>query len=250
MTHSIKNLGYLSALIGLGMGMAATAAEAQSPVKNVLELFTSQGCSSCPPADKIAALIAKDDSTLVLTWHVQYWDHLGWQDTLGLKAADRRQKQYAATFQSRSIYTPQAVVNGAAGMVGSRGGEVNAALGSVPFPAYDLTIASSGGKLKIDCPDIALNSKAIVEVVTYAPKTLVQIERGENTGETVAYINAVTGISEAGVWTGKAETFNASLPSNKGDGVAVLARTVLENGQPGPVIAAAHLSSAELAALK
>jgi hypothetical protein len=218
--------------------------QAGERVTGVVELFTSQGCSSCPPADKILTKLDKDPGVLVLAWHVDYWDYLGWKDTLGVTGATERQRAYAAGFQSASVYTPQAVVNGATGMVGSKESQIRNALGNVPFPAIAVNVKRSGDGITVTLPKAEFNgATAIVELINFVPKTVVEIERGENAGESVVYQNAVRKVTKLGSWNGEAKTFDAS-GGKANQGSAVLIRTVLSTGEAGPVIGAAVLDPA------
>jgi hypothetical protein len=217
---------------------------AADKITGVVELFTSQGCSSCPPADKILSKLNRDPGVLVLAWHVDYWDYLGWKDTLGVSGATERQRSYAAGFQSASVYTPQAVVNGATGMVGSKESQIRSALGNTPFPAFEVNLKRSGSGITVTLPKAEFNgAKAVVELINYAPKSVVEIERGENAGESVTYEKAVRNVTKLGVWDGEAKSFNASSAKD-GQGSAVLIRTLLSTGEAGPVIGAAVLDPA------
>jgi hypothetical protein len=232
----------ITAVLVTASAVFAAPSFAGSKVTGVVELFTSQGCSSCPPADKILTKLKSEPGLLVLAWHVDYWDYLGWKDTLGVKGATERQRSYAASFQTSSVYTPEAVVNGAAGMVGSRESQIRSALGSVPFPAYEVSIQKSGSGLSVSLPKADLNgASTIVELINFIPKSQVEIERGENTGETINYPNAVTKVKKLGVWDGSAKSFEAAA-AKSGQGSAVLIRTVLSTGGAGPVIGAAVLN--------
>jgi hypothetical protein len=213
-------------------------------ITGVVEMFTSQGCSSCPPADKILSKLNRDPGVLVLAWHVDYWDYLGWKDTLGVVGATERQRSYAAGFQSASVYTPQAIVNGATGMVGSKESQIRSALGNTPFPAFEVSVTRTGSGISVTLPKAEFNgAKAVVELINYTPKSVVEIERGENAGESVTYENAVRKVTELGVWDGEAKRFDASLAKG-GQGTAVLVRTILSTGEAGPVIGAAVLDPA------
>ncbi len=221
-----------------------TPSLAADKIIGVVEMFTSQGCSSCPPADKIVTLLNKDPGILVLAWHVDYWDYLGWKDTLGVSGASERQRIYAAGFQSASVYTPQAIVNGATGMVGSKEGQIRSALNSVPFPGFEVNVKRTGTGLSITLPKAEFNgAKAIVELIHFAPKSVVEIERGENAGTSVTYENAVRKVTKIGVWTGDAKNFEGPFAKTN-QGTAVLIRTLLSTGQAGPVIGAAVLDPA------
>ena len=222
---------------------AATPSSAGEKITGVVELFTSQGCSSCPPADKILTKLNKDPGLLVLAWHVDYWVYLGWKDTLGVNGATERQREYAAGFKSASVYTPQAVVNGAAGMVGSKESAIKNALGNVPFPGVSVGLKSTADGLKVSLEKTALNgASTIVELITFAPESIVEIERGENAGESVVYQNAVRKVSKLGAWNGDAATFIGAAAKG-GQGNAVLVRTILSTGEAGPVIGAAVLDA-------
>jgi hypothetical protein len=222
---------------------ALTPSQAADKITGVVELFTSQGCSSCPPADKILTKLNRDPGVLVLAWHVDYWDYLGWKDTLGVTGATERQRAYAAGFQSASVYTPQAVVNGATGMVGSKESQIRSALGNTAFPAFEVNVKRTSSGVSVTLPKAEFNgAKAIVELINYAPKSVVEIERGENAGESVTYENAVRKVTKLGVWNGEAKSFDASLAKG-GQGSAVLIRTILSTGEAGPVIGAAVLDA-------
>lgn len=229
---------FLVALTLVNTGSLSFAAE---KITGVVELFTSQGCSSCPPADKILTKLNQEPGLLVLAWHVDYWDYLGWKDTLGVTGATERQRGYAANFQSASVYTPQAVVNGATGMVGSKERQIRTAIKSVPFPAFDVKLRQSGDGVTVSLPAAALNgTRAVVEMINFEPSAVVEIERGENAGESVIYQNAVRNFTEIGQWDGTAITLKATAP-RKTLSSAVLVRTILSTGEAGPVIGAAVL---------
>jgi hypothetical protein len=216
---------------------------AADKITGVVEMFTSQGCSSCPPADKIVTKLNRDPGVLVLAWHVDYWDYLGWKDTLGVTGATERQRSYAAGFQSASVYTPQAVVNGATGMVGSKESQIRNALDAVPFPAFEVNVKRTGSGISVTLPKAEFNgATAIVELVNFVPKSVVEIERGENAGTSVTYENAVRKVTKLGVWDGEAKSFDAST-AKAGQGSAVLVRTILSTGEAGPVIGAAVLDA-------
>ena len=218
--------------------------QAGERVTGVVELFTSQGCSSCPPADKILTKLNQDPGVLVLAWHVDYWDYLGWKDTLGVVGATDRQRSYAAGFQSASVYTPQAVVNGATGMVGSKESQIRHALGNVPFAGMRVSLKKTDDGISVSLPKAELNGvSTIIELIHFIPETIVEIERGENAGESVVYQNAVRKVSKLGAWNGDAATFNGGA-AKAGEASAVLIRTFLSTGQAGPVIGAAVLDPA------
>ena len=224
--------------------LAIAPSVAGERITGVVELFTSQGCSSCPPADKILTKLNQKPGVLVLAWHVDYWDYLGWKDTLGVTGASERQRSYAAGFLSASVYTPQAVVNGATGMVGSKESQIRSALGTVPFPALEVNLKRSGDGITVSLPKAELNgASTIVELINFAPESIVEIQRGENAGENVKYQNAVRKLTKLGAWNGEAKTFEAAA-AKAYQGSAVLIRTLLSTGEAGPVIGAAVLDPA------
>ena len=132
-------------LLALAANIAGAGAAWTAPLhiqpKAVVELFTSQGCASCPPADALLTALSERDDVVALAYHVDYWDYVGWKDTFGQEAYSDRQRAYAKSWGSSRIYTPQMVVNGARAVVGSRRAEVQHALGSASLPlAKDLTL--------------------------------------------------------------------------------------------------------------
>jgi hypothetical protein len=235
---------FAAALLGSTAFFAALApSSAADKITGVVELFTSQGCSSCPPADKILSKLAKDPGVLVLAWHVDYWDYLGWEDTLGVSGATERQRAYAANFKSASIYTPQAVINGATGLVGSKEAQIRSALQNIPFLGVAVSVDQAGSGVSVTLPQTEFNgANAVVELINFAPESVVEIERGENAGESVTYANAVRKVSRLGIWNGQATHFNGPTAKN-GQGSAVLIRTLLSTGEAGPVIGAAVLDA-------
>jgi hypothetical protein len=231
----------LPALVGV-----ALAEETARPA-GVVELFTSQGCSSCPPADALLAELAARDDIVALAYHVDYWDYLGWRDTLGSPENTARQHGYGKSFGIRSVYTPQAVINGRIHVNGSSRAKVWDAIeelkGSGDGLAVGLTITRAGESIVIDAEAAEGEAKnAHVVVVYFEPAQPVVIERGENAGRTVTYWNAVSDVQTAGMWHGKAARFElpASEVSKKA-GCAVLLQSVSKDGLPGPILGAAMI---------
>lgn len=188
--------------LALALGSAApTAAETTSPV--VVELFTSQGCSSCPPANANLVTLSQRPNVLVLSFAVTYWDRLGWKDTFGKPEFTERQVVYEPALQQFGPYTPQMVVNGRTTAVGNRLDEVDALIAdAAPLngPALDLGTAI----LTIGSGD-APAAGADIWRVTYDPRLVeVPIGRGENTGRTLAHTHVVHGLESLGTWTGDA----------------------------------------------
>lgn len=210
------------ALILSAMLLPTTAPVAE-PAPVVVELFTSQGCYSCPPADELLGELAERDDVLPLGFHVTYWDRLGWPDTLGLKEGTARQETYARYLGSGRIYTPQMVVHGQIDVVGSQRSRV--------FKALDIMQEN-----RPESPDIAINDNrltigageaepATVWLVAYDDIHEVVIERGENSGKTISYHNSVRELTELARFDGTPLELELPLArmSNEGrDGAAIL----------------------------
>ena len=235
-----------------GLAVSASAlvmpARAGTPLASVVELFTSQGCSSCPPADMVLDRLADDGTVLALGWHVDYWDYLGWRDTLGLPDATMRQKAYAMVLDNeRRVYTPQAVINGRLGVIGSHAGDIADVLGNGTAGGLVVQpqLTAAGDRLSIALPHTALPSpETALELVYFVQHADVAIERGENAGRTVSYRNAVRGIDHLGMWDGTARVLDVPrmmMDDLHADGCAVLVRAITAGGKPGAIIGAALL---------
>lgn len=172
----------------------------------VMELFTSQGCSSCPPADRLAVDMASaDDSIIALGWHVDYWDYLGWKDTFSSPEHTQRQAGYRDRWHLRSLYTPQMVVNGRAQMVGSHGAEVRNAVQSAKNTPQmiDMSVTLNGSDATVRISAIMAGlPEADIILIRVIPEANVDIGRGENAGHTVRYVNIVEHAKTLGEWDG------------------------------------------------
>lgn len=235
-------------IAGFASSLPAHAEQIIHNPRAVLELFTSQGCSSCPPADKLLDEFAQQrDDVIALAYHVDYWDYIGWKDTFASPEFAKRQRGYAAQFDS-SVYTPQLVVNGRVGMVGSRRGEITRALsatetGQLPELHIPVTLNIEGNMLHINVvsqdKDLAPTT---VWAVTFTKAALVDIKRGENRGKTIKYSNIVRSKTPLGMLY-KADTQQfklkvADILRNEADGVAILVQKD-KNGLAGPIIGSA-----------
>ena len=224
---------------GLLAAFASQAnAQPQKP-RAVLELFTSQGCSSCPPADKLAAELATDPNLIVLSMPVDYWDYLGWKDTLASPSLTQRQRAYALERGDRQVYTPQMVVNGATHVVGSdRGRIASATAKSETELALTLDVAANGYKLSVPAQS---GKSGTVTLLRVTHSKTVSIGRGENGGAEVTYTNVVRGMIKLGEWNGSAATYaiaSADLKPGDADGFVVLLQSG-SDAHPGPILAAA-----------
>ena len=180
----------------------------------VVELFTSQGCNACPPADALLmdlAAIEESDNLIVLGFHVNYWDYLGWADTFADEITTERQRAYMEPVSLRSVYTPQIVVDGVAQIAGSDRAAVMAAIAaaqgkSVDVVANPMLIPQEDG-LYLRLERAPFEGVADVWVVLYDTRHDVEILRGENMGTTISYVNVVRRIDRLGIWDGDAVDF-------------------------------------------
>jgi hypothetical protein len=205
----------------------------------VVELFTSQGCSSCPPADAYLGELAQRSDVLALTYHVQYWDDLGWRDRFGLSAATLRQRNYATFLHLNSVYTPQVVIDGKADFVGSDRISIGASLSS-PRAGVPVTIAVSEGQILVDLEAQGGAAPSDVLLVSYLRTAVSPIGRGENAGRTLKEFNIVRDIRTLGRWTGEGRQYRIpidALPTDATD-VAVLVQAA---GQ-APIIGAGTMA--------
>jgi hypothetical protein len=214
MARHISQIAAAAALLLLA-GLTAHAQQQPARPKAVVELFTSQGCSSCPAADALFVELARDPRLITLTLPVTYWDYLGWKDTLGQEVFSKRQKLYAKARGDGQIYTPQAVVNGAAHIVGSDKGGIDRLVKEQEREGFPVKVdlAEANGALRVvlgDAP-FAGEKPAVVWLLQVSRSATVPIERGENSGKTVTYANVVRAISRIGEWNGQAATLSVPL---------------------------------------
>lgn len=231
-----------SCCIALAVGSTSAAAA------NVVELFTSQGCSACPPADKVLAQLAKDPDTIALTFAVDYWDYLGWRDTYAKPEFTRRQREYAKARADHAVFTPQAVLNGRSAVIGSRQDEIRASFdvmkdnGETPDLAVTARIADD--RVVVTLPAREHSGEASLWVAGYLPPKTVDIGSGENRDTAVTYVNVVDRMQVVGMWSGEAVTFELPLADVAPEGTAGLAVVVQskKGGLPGPILGATRLA--------
>ncbi len=215
--------------------MSGPAAAADSKV--VVELFTSQGCSSCPAADKLLAELSKDPSILPMSLSVDYWDYLGWKDTLALPGHAKRQRGYAGSRGDRAIYTPQVVINGTTHVLGSDKHAIERAVktarSNAQRPQLPVNVVVADGRINVSIA--AANQPGQSGEVWLCPlaKAIpVEIGRGENRGHSVTYINVVRGWIKLGEWKGEelvlSKPLSEVLAKGKFDAVAIL----VQGGKP------------------
>jgi hypothetical protein len=202
----------------------------------VVELFTSQGCSSCPPADHVLGELAQEWDIIALSYHVDYWDYMGWKDVFGRPENSQRQRIYAHRMKNKNVYTPQMIINGTADVVGSRPMDVakavlNAKKSTMPV-SVKITPVAQGLLVSAVSNGLQAGSYDLI-AAAITPKAEVQIKRGENRGKTIRYVNVVRNFKPIG----QLSNGQASLTVPAIDG-AKLAVIVQAKGQ-GPIVGAA-----------
>jgi hypothetical protein len=232
-----------AAAAALIVAAPAAGAEIRANPRAVVELFTSQGCSSCPKADAMLAALGERQDLIALAWHVDYWDYIGWPDSFGAKANSDRQRAYAQSWGSSRIYTPQLVVNGSKGVVGSRDGEVSGAIAAARLE-LPVALALDRQMLEVSIAARPGAAEAMVWLVTFKDHSRVAIERGENAGKVVDYTQIVTGKQMLGMWDAKGGTHLklplAELTADGSNGAVILVQAD-RDGLPGPILGAASV---------
>ena len=220
---------------------------AHADPRAVVELFTSQGCSSCPPADKILGELAKDPSIIALSMPIDYWDYLGWKDTLADARFSARQKAYSRMRGDREVYTPQAVVNGSTHVIGSDLVGIESAIDTTRAAgvmSVPVTLTQSGRQITVSVaaaaqgPAIHHGEVWIGSISTSVP---ILIGRGENSGREVTYHNVVRNLLKVGDWNGTSGNWTVPLENISHDGVDAAVVFVQDGNRdkPGPMMGAA-----------
>ena len=233
-------IAILAALGIAGLALSAPPAQAGGNVV-VVELYTSQGCNSCPPADEILAQLSGRDDVIALSLHVDYWDYLGWRDTFAQHQFAQRQAAYRDAWRNRVVYTPQMVVQGRYDVMGSNPDDLAAAIDAAlrVEPPVKVTIERQGGMLKCRIEPGAERTVGIVWIAKYTLSATVEIDRGENAGRTITYMNVVNSLHRIGAWAG-VEREDISMPQpGPGEGVALW----IQAGEAGPILAAAKIEN-------
>jgi len=204
----------------------------------VIELYTSQGCSSCPPADALLHQLADRDDVIALAMHVDYWDYIGWKDQFADPSHSQRQRTYAVVAGRRSIYTPEMIINGVDSVVGARGMEIADAIQSHKQSSspIDLTVTRNDGELSIAASNSARAQSMVVHVLRFQPSREVRITRGENAGRNMSYANVVQDWRVLTEWSGR-QDLAVTAPLDGDEPVVVL----VQGAKQGPILAAAQL---------
>jgi hypothetical protein len=233
-------------LIGSFLVASFVAARAAEP-RALLELFTSQGCSSCPDADKLLGELTGDPSLIALSVPIDYWDYLGWKDTLASPAHSARQRAYARVRGDRQVYTPQIVVNGSMHVLGSDRAAIERVIAQTDqkpaVMSLPVLMSVGGANLNVNV-ESAENEHSAGEVwlCPLAKAVPVVIERGENRGHTIIYHNVVRRWVKLGDWTGTPSTWNVPISDVKTDDVDAAVVMVQEGShdKPGIILGAAY----------
>jgi hypothetical protein len=241
-------LTLLFAIIAPGLTLtsarAQISAEPQQDARRgpvLLELFTSQGCSACPPADKLLASLSGREDLLVLSFHVSYWDHMGWADPFAIPASTRRQRGYARAMRSRSIYTPQIVVQGFAAAVGSDEPRI-AALVREAAPSVALEVAreqDGTDRIAVTIPEVAAASGPLeLWAVVFSSADGRFVPQGENAGHMLHHANVVRHAGIVAVVEHTPAIVQFHRPDMAADGIAL----ILQGRDLGPVVGTGRLS--------
>lgn len=229
-----------SALLAVLAALAlALPARADGPV--LVELYTSQGCNACPPADSLLAGLAERDDVVALSLHVDYWDYLGWRDTFAQPQFAERQYAYRDAWGKNVVYTPQMVVHGSNDVPAGDKRAVAAAIDRalVTEPLIEVSIEPVDGMLKCLIAPGPKPVSGTVWIAKYTLSATVEITRGENAGRRMTYRNVVTNLMRMGIWSGS-ETEEVEMPHpDPGEGVAVW----IQDGPAGPIHAAAKVEN-------
>jgi len=211
--------------------------------KGVVELFTAQGCSSCPPADAAFRKLVNQGDVIALAYHVDYWNYLGWADTLSSKENTERQYGYARTMGRSNVYTPQAIVNGRGHLAGADLNGINSKIDTFSSEGNGLTVpinaAMRGDELEIKIG--AGQGKANVVMVYFDKEKTIDVEKGENSGQKISYLHSVTNVETVGMWDGKATSL--TLPASvlqrpQLEGCAILLQSATADGDPAAILGA------------
>ena len=248
---SLTSIGTGTIVVALALVVSVLSGLAEAPqpgrpANAVIELFTSQGCSSCPPADQLLAELAERPGIVALSYSVDYWNYLGWHDTLSSASNSERQREYARARGDGRVYTPQVVVDGIIHVNGSDENAIKQAmrdsstrLANVKVP---VSMRADGSTLVIDvaaAPEPSHTRAATVWLVVAKEKETVAITRGENRGRNLSYHHPVRELSPVGMWKGEAMTLRLPLKDLKAMGGDCL-MALLQVEDAGPILGAAE----------
>lgn len=228
----------LLCIIGLPLVTQASPSMSVSPRPVVIELFTSQGCNSCPPAEALLGEYANDPNVLALSFHVDYWDYLGWHDPFELPISVQRQNGYAESLKLPSLFTPQSIIDGRISRLGSDRHSLISAIHS-KRDGVPLLLSRSNDLMTITLPDTGQTGHFDVNVIAYESQATTPVKRGENAGHTLKEFNIVRSFLQLGPWDGHPARMKVSLsglPTGT-DRIAVL----IQQPRQGAIVGAASI---------
>lgn len=242
----LLKFGFPLLLIGVAAANPVLAQTLSGQPKGVVELFTSQGCASCPPADAALQKMIEKGDVIGLSFHVDYWNYLGWNDSLSSKENTERQYGYARALGRNGVYTPQAVLNGRDHAKGADTKAIYSKLDEFAASGKGLNVPV---KSRLVNDEIEINigagqGKADIVVAYFNQQQMVDVTRGENKGRKISYWHSVYDVQTVGMWNG--ESMKVNLPASvlgkaKKGGCAVLLQTANEKGDPSAIIGASIL---------
>lgn len=240
---AVLGLTFTGCISTLATAKAQDQAHNQPRKTSVLELYTSQGCKSCPPADANFARYANDPGVLALSFHVNYWDYMGWRDTLATQDNTDRQKAYRNSFNAGMIYTPQAIINGRTEVNGREAASIKSALDGSKLNVATAIRQLDDGRLSIEIGSGKKPENPVHVVVFYFRDSVtIPISGGENAGQALTYRNTVSEINTIGMWDGtalKVELPASELKRKNASGCAVILQETRPDNSLGPIHGAA-----------
>jgi hypothetical protein len=248
-TMSNNSMALWSGALGI-CAIAAIICPAQAgDPRAVVELFTSQGCSSCPAADRLMGELSKDPSIVALSMPIDYWDYLGWKDTLADSRFSARQRAYSHVRGDRDVYTPQAVINGSVHVIGSDRSSIETAIGETEkasgVMSVPVSMSVTGRQINVSVAASRNGPAAMhgeVWICSVSKAVPISIGRGENRGREITYYNVVRNLLKVGDWNGTPYSWTVPLENISRDGVDAAAVYVQDGNRdrPGPMLGAAY----------
>jgi hypothetical protein len=234
----------------VGLVLLVSQAVAKSPVVQavakppvVVELFTSQGCSSCPPAEAFLNDLTTRPDIVALEYHVDYWDYIGWKDPFGRREYTKRQQAYSESLGGRYVYTPQMVINGAAHEVGSKRDAIERLIQDQQTEsspdAPELRLTRTDDSIVVNLSGPAPLRPLDVVFIAFDGRHETKVTRGENSGQTLVNAHVVRGLERLGQWSGGPAAFTVELKGRKGDGGCAV---IVQASSHGPIAAAAMVN--------
>jgi hypothetical protein len=225
---SIKLGGAVAAIMGAGLltGAAAPPVERDAPVQPVVvELFTAQGCSGCPDANRTLEAVANEPGVIALTYGVGYWDYLGWSDTFAKPEFAARQQAYRQALKLRNVSTPQVVIDGRRHLSGARSPELQAAIDAEAAARLwppEIEFRETGDRVGVGSGRPPAGGAEVMAVIYQPGLQTVEVRQGDNRGQAVRHVNVVREVRRLGDWTGRPALFVLPADSASEDNVVVL----------------------------